>query len=135
MKNVKTERRKHPRSGQILPLKISKKGLDVITETRNVSCSGVYCQVSKPLPLMSKVGITLLLPMHLGNKTSTEKIKCSGVVVRSEPAIVEQAEVAYQKIAVFFTEISKKDKNKITQYVLQSFRKDAPHFSPPLSRL
>lgn len=122
MKNLKTERRKHPRRETTLPLKISKRGLEVVTETRNVSCSGVYCRVDKPLSIMSKIGITLLLPIqNRRNRVSTEKIRCNGVVVRSEPAIVKEADTAYQNVAIFFSDLSKKNKEKITQYVLQSF--------------
>ena len=125
MVNLKTERRKHPRTKRALPLKIFKKGLDVITETRNISCSGVYCRINKPLPLMSKVGITVLLPIRHRTKMKTEKVRCSGVVVRSEPTIVQEADTAYQNVAIFFTDLSKKDKLKVAEYVLQSFRESA----------
>ena len=122
MKNLRTERRKHPRRETVLSLKISKRGLDVITETRNISCSGVYCRVDKPLPIMAKIGITLLLPVqNRRNRVNTERIRCNGVVVRSEPAIVKEADTACQNVAIFFTDLSKKYKDKITQYVLQSF--------------
>lgn len=124
MSKTKTERRKDPRTMTSLPLKISKKGLDIITETRNVSCSGVYCRINKPLPLMSKIGITLLLPIQVKDRVSTEKVRCNGVVVRSEPEILKEADTAYQNVAIFFTDLTKKDRTKITQYVLQSFKKD-----------
>jgi len=123
MTDLKVERRGHPRTENILPLKISKKGLDVITETRNISCSGVYCHVDKPLPLMSKIALTLLLPIQWGRKVCTEKIRCNGVVVRSEPVILKEVDTACQNIAIFFTNLSKKDKNKIDQYVIRSFRR------------
>jgi len=126
MGNSKTERRKHPRTKTILPLKIFKKGLDVITETGNISCSGVYCRVNKPLPLMSKVGITVLLPIQHRSRLRTEKIRCNGVVVRSEPTIVKEADTAYQNIAIFFTDLSKRDKTKVGEYVLQSFKENLP---------
>lgn len=123
MKNLNTDRRKHPRSESALSLKISKAGLDAITETRNISCSGVYCRVNKMIPLMSKIGLTLLLPLHSGKKVVTEKISCNGVVVRSEPEIVQGADTAYQNIAIFFTDLSKNSRSKIARYVLQSFQK------------
>ncbi len=122
MTTTKTERRKYPRTETVLPLKISKRGLDVVTETRNISCSGVYCQVNQPIPLMSKINLTLLLPIMYGEKCNTEKIKCNGVVVRSEPMIIKDADCAYQNIAIFFTDLSKKDRSKIAQYVIQSFK-------------
>lgn len=117
---VKQERRRSPRTVSSLPLKISKSGLDVITETRNISCSGVYCRTNKPLPMMSKVDITLLLPLCFGHKVNTKKIRCNGVIVRTEPIIVQELDSACQNIAIFFTDLSKKDKNSITQYVLQA---------------
>ena len=122
MKKVKIDRRRHPRTEKALSLKISKEGLDAITETRNISCSGVYCRVDKMIPLMSKIGLTLLLPLYAGKKVLTEKVRCSGVVVRSEPEILQGAQVPYQNIAIFFTDISKKDRDKIARYVLQSFQ-------------
>ena len=71
MSKSKSERRSHPRTATNLALKICKKGLDLITETRNISCSGVYCRVNRPLPLMSKIGLTLLIPIHEKNKINT----------------------------------------------------------------
>jgi len=118
------ERRKHPRTKSKLPLKISKKGLDLITETRNISCSGVYCRVNKPLPLMSKIGLTLLVPALRKGKVATEKVKCNGVVVRSEPIILEKVDTPCQNVAIFFTDLSKKDRGRIADYVLQSFDRE-----------
>ena len=69
---------------------------------------------------MSKIGVTLLLPVYRRSRPGTEGIRCNGVVVRSEPAIVKEADTAYQNIAIFFTDLSRKDKNRIGQYVLRS---------------
>ncbi len=130
MGNQKTERRRHPRLKGVLPLKIFKRGLDVITETKNISCSGVYCRVNKPIAVMSKIGITLLLPIQSNDRVLTKKIKCSGVVVRSEPVIVKEAYTAWQNIAIFFTDLSNKDKNKIAQYIIQRFKQEMLHNCP-----
>lgn len=121
MNKMDTERRRHPRTDSKLPLKISKKGVDVITETRNISCSGVHCRIKQQLPLMSRIGVILLIPMRKRGKMATEKVKCSGVVVRSEPIILEKADIPCQDIAIFFTDISVKDKNRIGMYVQQSY--------------
>ncbi len=75
---------------------------------------------------MSKIGITLLLPIQSNNRVLTKKIKCSGVVVRSEPLIVDEADTVWQNIAIFFTDLSKKDKDKIAQYIIQYFKKEMP---------
>ncbi|NQS99505.1 MAG: PilZ domain-containing protein [Candidatus Omnitrophica bacterium] len=124
MSQSKSERRDHPRATANLGLKIRNKGLYLITDTRNISCSGVYCRVNKPLPLMSKISLTLLIPIRNKDKINTVKIRCNGVVVRSEPEILEDADTAYQNIAIFFTDLPKKDRSNIAQYVLQSFEQE-----------
>jgi hypothetical protein len=124
--NARAERRRYQRTESTLPLKISKSGLDVISESRNISSSGVYCRVDRPIPLMCKVSVTLLLPARSSKKTCSEKVMCKGVVVRSEPLIIKELDTACQNIAIFFTDIAKKDKDKIAQYVIQSFKKDLP---------
>lgn len=117
MKNQKTERRKHPRSEVSLPLKITKEDFDIITETKNISCAGAYCQVNRYLPLMSKVALTMYLPNKTFCKTKTKKITCNGVVVRIEPVIVENTDLPQHNVAIFFTDLSEVDKNRIVQYV------------------
>ena len=123
MNQIKIERRTHPRAEGNLPLKICQEGLDVITETRNISCSGVYCRVNKPMPVMSKIGIILLLPIKVNGrkKVVTKKIKCNGVVVRSEPIIEPEAKQAMHNVAIFFSDLCKKDRDIIARYVLQCF--------------
>lgn len=111
------ERRKHPRIDTSLSLKIEKQDVDFITETKNISCSGMYCQIDRFLPPMTKIAITLLLPVGAGDKTKTRKIKCSGVIVRSLPVKKGGNHSCPHDIAVFFTELAKADKDKIAQYV------------------
>jgi len=107
------ERRKNLRAKKNIPVKIADAGFDVITETVDISSSGAYCRVTRNLPLMSKIEVMLLIP----TESYTKKIRCRGVVVRSEPAILKDADRAHYNIAVFFTDISKKDQKIIEEYV------------------
>jgi hypothetical protein len=61
---------------------------------------------------MTKLSIMLLLPVEFKTKTEAEKVQCKGVVVRAEP----DPQKGYN-IAIFFNEISQRNKNKISQYV------------------
>ena len=117
------EKRKFPRIKKNLPLKISRENLDVITETRNISCSGVYCQVATPVPLMSKIKVTILLPLENQGKVKTHKIECRGIIVRSEPVrdLDGAQKDSRHNIAVFFTDLTRLQRSKIAQYVIQSF--------------
>lgn len=110
------ERRRHQRAKRQLPLKIADKSFDVITETVDVSPAGMYCRVTRLLPLMSKIDVVLLVPVK-NNGKETRKMRCKGVVVRSEPVILKDTEKAHYNIAIFFTEISKRDQKTIEDYV------------------
>lgn len=110
------ERRRHQRTRKQLPLKIADKTFDIITETVDVSSSGIYCRVTRLLPLMSKIDIMFLLPAKANGKQA-KKIRCKGVVVRSEPIILKDVEKAHHNVAIFFTEISKKDQKILESYI------------------
>ncbi|NQT75475.1 MAG: PilZ domain-containing protein [Candidatus Omnitrophica bacterium] len=110
------ERRKHLRVKKQLPLKIADNAFDIITETTDISSSGIYCRVTRLLPIMSKIEVVLIVPTKANGK-QTRKIKCKGVVVRTEPLILKDADKAHYNTAIFFTDISKKDQKIIESYV------------------
>lgn len=110
------ERRKHQRAKRHLLLKIADKGFDVITETTDISSSGIYCRISRNLSPMSKIEVILLVPTKGGEKEG-RKIRCKGVVVRSEPIILKDVDKGHYNIAIFFTDISKKDRKTLESYV------------------
>ena len=111
--NSPQERRRHPRLAKNIPLKLCGEEIDVVTETRNLSCSGVYCQISRYLEPMTRFKVHLLLPFKQGGKVVTKKVSCQGVVVRVE----SQPGNKYFNVAIFFNEIEKKDSKLIAQYV------------------
>ena len=110
------ERRRHKRTKTKLPLKIADESFDVITETVDVSSTGIYCRATRMLPLMSKIEVILIVPSR-NNNTGTKKIRCKGVVVRTEPVILQDTDKAHYNMAIFFTEMSKKDQKTIEEYV------------------
>lgn len=110
------ERRKDQRRRTHLSIKIADESFDVITETADISPSGIYCRLTRLLPLMSKIEVILLVPTKT-NWRQTKKIRCKGVVVRIEPIILKDVEKAHYNAAIFFTEISKKDRKIIESYI------------------
>lgn len=112
MKRDSIERRRHPRIDKQLALKIKGRDFDSVTETINISQSGAYCHVDKYIEPMTKLNIMILLPIKEKNRTATKKVRCQGVVVRTE----ESRRGGYN-IAVFFNEISGPDTQKIARYV------------------
>jgi len=110
------ERRKHLRARRQLPLKIADKTFDIITETVDISSTGIYCRVTRLLTLMSKIEVILFVPTKT-NGRHARKIRCKGVVVRTEPVILKDTEKAHYNIAIFFTEMSKRDQKIVESYV------------------
>lgn len=110
------ERRKDLRAKKHIPLKLADSTFDVITETSDISSSGAYCRATRCLPLMSKIEVILLVPAK-DDENHTKKIRCKGVVVRAEPTILKDTDKPHYNIAIFFSEISKKDQKTIEDYV------------------
>jgi hypothetical protein len=107
------EKRRHPRVDNNIPLKISTGDVDLVTETRNISCSGVYCWVNKFLEPMTKMAITLLIPFKKAGKATTKKITCGGVVVRTENIPDGDG----FNTAIFFNDIHPRDTRFLAEYV------------------
>lgn len=111
-----SERRRYPRITKELPLKIKTDNYDLVTQTKNISCIGAYCFVNKYIPPMTKISVVIVLSLKSKSKakTTTKKVQCKGVVVRTE----ENPPQGYN-IAIYFNEISQREKNKVAKYVNQ----------------
>ena len=107
------ERRSEPRLENNIPVKFCGDIGDMMSETQNISRSGAYCRVEKYVAPMTKLKIHLLLKNPDTGKKSARKISCEGVVVRSEP--VDGGGGFH--LAVFFSDINKRDADYITDYV------------------
>ena len=108
-----SDRRQHPRIDKNVPLKISTTDVELVTETKNLSRTGVYCRVNKYIEPMTKLKIHLLLPIKKGNKTTTKKITCHGVIVRTE-TLPNKNEYS---IAIYFNDLPSRDADCITEYI------------------
>lgn len=109
------ERRRFARSFSSLAIKLEDKDIDFVTETKNVSCIGAYCQVNSYLPILTKLKITLLFPKHKGLK-SAKHIACEGTVVRVERSS-DPIESNKYNIAIYFNQISRSDMKFIDSFV------------------
>ena len=107
------EKRRHLRVDYKIPVKISGDHGDILTETKNLSCSGAFCRMSQRLEPMTRLKVYLLLPVRKNNKLATKKILCQGVVVRTQAA--EGADV--YDTAIFFSDIAPKDSQAINEFV------------------
>ncbi len=97
----------------------------IVTESQNISSSGVYCMSSHYLPPLSRVQLTLVMPRVPGHNSAQELVKCDGIVVRCEMSTVRKHEHAYE-LACMFAEMPRERRQLIDEFItwrnLQSLR-------------
>jgi len=102
------ERRKCPRYNLQIPIQLSLShsafpdALDAIA--LNLCLNGLYCTVTRYIPLFHKLLITIIASPH-HEQTSRVISQIEGVVVRVEPEQEEAGRQEYQ-IALYFQELS-----------------------------
>jgi len=109
------DRRRYPRTDVSLPIKLSDNDFDAVSETTNLSGSGVYCSVNRDIALMSKLRIVFLVPISKGKKRNVKKITCGGVVVRKE-CDTENMPTRY-RIGIFFNDITDGTRRILLSYI------------------
>lgn len=128
------EKRKNPRVKSRLPFEIGCQYAAIKTETKNISCTGVYCYVNRAVPIMSKVNIFMSIPLFEEDKIILKSITCEGIILRYDPLSKEDTHASLPgkkqgwqttgcNTAIMFTKISKKDKNTIADYVKNQLSK------------
>ena len=120
------ERRIHKRIKKNIPLKIKVADFDSVSETKNLSSSGLYCRIDKYIAPLTKVNMILLIPSSkqtLPAKEQCKKIECEGTVVRTE-LINDPGEGDSYNVAIFFSQIKKSDKSCIGKYVRKNIKEN-----------
>lgn len=121
--NTNTDRRKYPRLEKNFSLKLRQapeKDFAISTETKNISANGAYCAVSQPIEPMTKLMLTLLLPLKKTKVKRIKKINCQGVVVRQGKNSGNKKYPYW--IGIFFHEIDNQDRKFLQSYVNSFFR-------------
>lgn len=116
------ERRHAPRILERVELAVTDGGGQLRAETQNLSIAGAYCLMDRFLPPMTK----LALDMELPTAPRPSRVRCTGVVVRAEP-VVADAEHGKYHIAIFFTDLSDRDRAAITEFVRQRIAARSAH--------
>ena len=89
----------------------------IVTESQNISASGVYCHASHYLAPLSKVQITIVLPRTPGaGQAGQEFVKCDGIVVRCDQRPGERSETPYE-LACMFTGLDPDMRRRLDEFV------------------
>ena len=117
---TRSERRIEPRAVSRVALVLDHAAEELSAATENISASGAYCTVGRFIPLMTKLRVRLELPSGRASRA----IHCQGVVVRIEPPQETPRQQRYQ-VAVFFNDLSDRDRTHLAQYVQQHLQSPA----------
>jgi hypothetical protein len=133
----RSERRRAPRADAKLSMRVDhgpRDGAQIVTESQNISASGIYCQCTEYFPPASKVALTIVLPKLPGMKTPKELIKVEGIVVRCEQGGSKKADRHYD-LACMFNDLDTTLRRRLEDFVtwrnLQSLRAAAGAVAAP----
>ena len=110
-----SERRREPRAAQTITFSLQHDHGPIQAETKNLSASGAYCTVDQFIPPMTKVQVSFDLPAGRGAR----QITCTGVIVRMEPITDASMERWRYYMAIWFSDLSERDRSAIGHYVQQ----------------
>jgi PilZ domain-containing protein len=89
----------------------------IVTESQNISASGVYCHASHYLAPLSKVQLTIILPRVPGGGANVQELlKCDGIVVRCEQRENERSGAPYE-LACMFTALEPAARRRLEEFV------------------
>ncbi len=115
------EKREYPRVRGDLEwlfvVQITAEHSSVITETKDISCSGIKCCVDDFFPENKEVEIVLLLPLT-EKGLIFEKVKCQAKTIRCV-GVRKENKNAYAT-AFSFIDLKDADRKKIDQYVMHA---------------
>jgi len=116
------ERRRMSRADAQLSMRVESGSRDgalvpIVTESRNISGSGVYCLSPHYLAPLSKVALTIVLPAVPGRNPSQRLLKCEGVVVRCQAGEGAKQDRAYQ-LACSFLGLEAGVRDRLEEYVV-----------------
>jgi c-di-GMP-binding flagellar brake protein YcgR len=116
------ERRRMSRADAQLSMRVEGGSSDgaltpIVTESRNISGSGVYCFTPHYLAPLSKVALTIVLPAVPGRIARQRLLKCEGVVVRCQGGEGPKRDRAYE-LACSFLGLEPGARELLDEYVV-----------------
>ncbi len=112
MASAEDDRRRYPRSRRGLKMTVEDSGPSVLNHVDNISANGVLCHTVKPVPLMTRMRVSLEVP-----DANKHRIDAEGVVVRCDPD--EQGDDHF-KVAILFTRLGDEDHKAIHAFVAEN---------------
>ncbi len=112
------EQRQHPRVEARLAMQLAEESLGtslVTTESLNISRGGVYCESSEFLSPLSRVALTVVLPVFRTG-AAPRVLRTEGIVVRSEALAPIGGKKRWQ-LACCFTSLDNEARSVLDQFI------------------
>lgn len=120
------ERRRSIRADASLSMRVEGHPSDgdltkIVTESQNISASGVYCTSPHYLAPLSKVALTIILPNRAPRRSMNglsprRLLKCDGIVVRCMPSDGKPRQHGYE-LACSFVGLESRHRDVIEEFV------------------
>ena len=89
----------------------------IVTESQNISSSGIYCLSSHYLAPLSKVLLTIVLPRIPGSEgAAQELLKCESIVVRCDQRTGDRSGTPYE-LACMFSGLEPERRRRVEEFV------------------
>ena len=89
----------------------------IVTESQNISSSGIYCLASHYLAPLSKVLLTIVLPRIPGSEgAAQELLKCESIVVRCDQRAGDRSGTPYE-LACMFSGLEPERRRRVEEFV------------------
>ena len=117
------ENRRHPRFILMLSLEISFGDYCLETKTKNVSCSGLYCEVDRFIPKETEIKVKMKISLMINQRKVKKIINCLARVVHIDPPN-PQRNIIYN-IGIEFSSLKEADKDLLLKYIYKKNLKEA----------
>jgi hypothetical protein len=108
------ERRAHPRINASVPFATQLDGRLVRIETDNLSEGGAYCRSEARFPVMTRMDVSLELPVGAGREDVDSLVHLQAVVVRCDP---HPQLSGFWSLALFFPAPDPDVRERLARYV------------------
>lgn len=115
------ERRESERAEARLTMRIDADALkdvpQIVTQSENISASGVYCFASHSLPLRTHVSLSIMLPALPGQPAGSQIVRTDALVVRSIMRPNAPAKTPFE-LAFMFLSLGHDERAQLHEFVL-----------------
>lgn len=123
IKIVSNEKRENPRYLLDLPLEINHRDFHIGTRTRNISCSGVFCDIDKYIPAKTKITVKIKLALIVDGRKVKKILNFPAKIARIEQDKARKNTNFH--VGIKFNNLRDKTRDYLVRFIQQKNLKEA----------